>query len=73
MKILLILALKSEDLTMKGEITMIITISLSKTDLERIKNVLGIESYDDIHNAFVDAFNTELDRKEFPNATEEQR
>lgn len=48
-----------------------ITISLSKTDLERIKNVLGIESYDDIHNAFVDALNTELDRKEFPNATEE--
>lgn len=50
---------------------MTITISLSKTDLERIKNVLNIESYDDIHNMFVDAFNTELDRKEFHNATEE--
>lgn len=50
---------------------MTITISLSNTDLERIKSVLCIESYDDIHNAFVDAFNTELDRKEFPNATEE--
>lgn len=49
---------------------MTITISLSKTDLERIKNVLDIESYDDIHNAFVDALNTELDRKESPNATE---
>ena len=50
---------------------MTITISLSKTDLERVKNVLNIESYDDIHNAFVDVFNTELDKKEFPNATEE--
>lgn len=50
---------------------MTITISLSKTDLERIKNVLGIELYDDIHTAFVDVFNTELDRKEFPNVTEE--
>lgn len=52
---------------------MTITISLSKTDLERIKNVLGIESYDDIHTAFVNAFNTELDRKEFSDVTEEQR
>lgn len=50
---------------------MTITISLSKTDLGRIKNVLGIESYDDIHNAFVDALNTELDRKESINVTEE--
>lgn len=50
---------------------MTITISLSKTDLERIKNVLSIESYDDIHNAFVDALNTELDRKEFSDVTEE--
>ena len=49
---------------------MTITISLSKTDLERIKNVLGIESYDDIHNAFVNVFNTELDRKEFPDVAE---
>lgn len=31
---------------------MIITISLSKSDLERIHNVLGIKSYDDIHTAF---------------------
>ena len=52
---------------------MTITISLSKTDLERIKNVLGVESYDDIHTAFVDAFNAELDRKESHNVTEEQR
>lgn len=52
---------------------MTITISLSKTDLERIKNVLGVESYDDIHNAFIDAFNTELDRKELSDVTEEQR
>lgn len=49
---------------------MIITISLSKTDLERIKNVLGIELYDDIHNAFIDALNTELDKKEFPDVAE---
>lgn len=49
---------------------MIITINLSNTDLERIKNVLGIESYDDIHTAFVDAFNTELDKKEFPDVAE---
>lgn len=52
---------------------MTITISLSNTDLERIKNVLGIESEDDIHSAFVDALNSELDEKEFRNATEEQR
>ncbi|GEM_PF-6174721 len=50
---------------------MTITISLSNTDLERIKNVLGIESEDDIHSAFVDALNSELDEKEFRNATEE--
>ena len=49
---------------------MIITISLSKTDLERIKNVLGIELYDDIHNAFIDALNTELDKEEFPDVAE---
>lgn len=50
---------------------MTITINLSNTDLERIKNVLGIELYDDIHTAFVDSFNAELDRKESPDVTEE--
>ena len=39
---------------------------------KRRVDALG-NSYDDIHTAFVDAFNTELDKKEFPDVTEEQR
>lgn len=45
-------------------IVMIITISLSKSDLERIHNVLGIKSYDDIHTAFVDAMDIMLEKEE---------
>lgn len=41
-----------------------ITISLSVSDLERIKNTLGITEYDDIHEAIIDAFNLELDESE---------
>lgn len=41
-----------------------ITISLSVSDLERIKNTLGITGYDDIHEAIIDAFNLELDESE---------
>lgn len=47
-----------------GGIAMIITISLSKSDLERIHNVLGIKSYDDIHTAFVDAMDIMLEKEE---------
>ena len=43
---------------------MTITISLSESDLERIRNVLGIESYDDIHTAFVDAMDIMLEKEE---------
>ena len=43
---------------------MTITISLSESDLERIHGVLGIESYDDIHTAFVDAMDIMLDKEE---------
>ena len=43
---------------------MLITISLSKSDLERIHNVLGIESYDDIHTAFVEAMDIRLEKEE---------
>lgn len=34
---------------------MVITINLSESDLERIHDALGIESYDDIHAAFIEA------------------
>ena len=43
---------------------MVITISLSESDLERIHDALGIESYDDIHTAFVDAMNGMLEKEE---------
>lgn len=43
---------------------MVITISLSKSDLERIHDVLGIESYDDIHAAFIDAMDIMLAKEE---------
>jgi hypothetical protein len=43
---------------------MTITISLSKSDLERIHSVLGIKSYDDIHTAFVDAMDIMLEKEE---------
>lgn len=43
---------------------MLITISLSNSDLERIHNVLGIESYDDIHTAFVEAMDIMLEKEE---------
>lgn len=48
--------------TMSGQ--MEITISLSTTDLERVKDVLGITQYDDIHTAIVDAFSSTLEQKE---------
>lgn len=47
-----------------GGIFMVITISLSESDLERIHDALGIESYDDIHTAFVDAMDIMLEKEE---------
>lgn len=41
-----------------------IKISLSKTDLERIEDALGITSYDDIHTAFVEAMDIMLEKEE---------
>ena len=43
---------------------MTITISLSKSDLERIHSALGIKSYDDIHTAFIDAMDIMLEKEE---------
>lgn len=43
---------------------LIITISLSTSDLERIKDTLGTIDYDDIHTAIVDAFAEKLDALE---------
>lgn len=43
---------------------MTITISLSESDLERIHGVLGIETYDDIHTAFVEAMDIMLEKEE---------
>lgn len=43
---------------------MLITISLSESDLERIYNALGIESNDDIHTAFVEAMDIMLEKEE---------
>lgn len=43
---------------------MLITISLSESDLERIHNALGIESNDDIHTAFVEAMDIMLEKEE---------
>ena len=41
-----------------------IKISLSDSDLQRIKDVLGIEDYEDIHKAFVDAMDHLLSNEE---------
>lgn len=41
-----------------------IKISLSVSDLERIKETLGIVNYDDIHTAIVEAFDCMLREKE---------
>lgn len=41
-----------------------IKISLSDTDLERIRDVLGIEEYEDIHKAFIDAIDQLLTKEE---------
>lgn len=41
-----------------------IKIVLSESDLERIKDALGIESYDDIHTAFVEAMDIMLQKEE---------
>lgn len=41
-----------------------IKINLSETDLERIKDTLGISSYDDIHTAFVEAMDIMLENEE---------
>lgn len=39
-------------------------ISLSISDLERIKDTFGITEYDDIHTAIVEAFSDRLDKIE---------
>ena len=41
-----------------------ITISLSASDLERIKKVLGIADYNDIHESIVKAYGDLLDKAE---------
>lgn len=41
-----------------------IKISLSTSDLERIKDVLGFTNYDDIHTAIVEAFDYMLEKEE---------
>lgn len=41
-----------------------ITISLSRSDLERISNVLGITDYDDIHESIVKAYGDMLNTVE---------
>lgn len=43
---------------------MIITISLSESDLQRISDVLGLTEYNDIHDSIVKAYGDMLDRKE---------
>lgn len=43
---------------------MVITIDLSKSDLERIHDTLGIDSYDDIHAAFIEAIDIMLEKEE---------
>ena len=43
---------------------MVITINLSESDLERIHDTLGIESYDDIHTAFIEAIDIMLEKEE---------
>lgn len=41
-----------------------IKIDLSTSDLERIKNALGITDYDDIHTAIIEAFDHMLEKEE---------
>ena len=41
-----------------------IKISLSESDLERLKDVLNITSYDDIHTAFIEAMDIMLEKEE---------
>ncbi len=43
---------------------MVITIDLSKSDLDRIHDTLGIDSYDDIHAAFIEAIDIMLEKEE---------
>lgn len=43
---------------------MIITISLSESDLRRISDVLGLTEYNDIHESIVKAYGDMLDGKE---------
>lgn len=43
---------------------MIITISLSESDLRRICDVLGLTEYNDIHESIVKAYGDMLDAKE---------
>ena len=43
---------------------MIITISLSESDLQRISDVLGLTEYNDIHESIVKAYGDMLDAKE---------
>lgn len=43
---------------------MIITISLSTSDLARIEKVMGITSYNDIHESIVKAYGEMLDAAE---------
>lgn len=47
-----------------GRNSMEIKITLSTSDLERIKDTLGITDYDDIHTAMVQAFDQMLEKKE---------
>lgn len=43
---------------------MIITISLSESDLKRICDVLGLTEYNDIHESIVKAYGDMLDKAE---------
>ena len=42
----------------------VISISLSESDLQRIKDALGVDTYDDIHKAFIDAMDHLLSNEE---------
>lgn len=55
---------KNTMLSGNGGMDMEIKISLSTSDLERIKDTLGITSYDDIHTAIVEAFDYMLEKEE---------
>ena len=43
---------------------MVISISLSDSDLQRIKDALCIDEYEDIHKAFIDAMDQLLSNEE---------